>query len=54
MTSKEFFNQQAPAFNFELNEDELVAKALTQGVIVETESGYKYSDSWLNEKEVSQ
>jgi hypothetical protein len=38
-TRKEFFLEQAPAFNFELNADQLVAKGLEVGFITEVSAG---------------
>ncbi|MEK0324188.1 MAG: hypothetical protein QQN63_00660 [Nitrosopumilus sp.] len=33
VTSKELFQQQAPSFNFELNEQQLLKKALSTGFV---------------------
>ena len=37
VTSEQFFQQQAPSFNFELNEDELIEKGLEVGFITKIE-----------------
>ena len=38
-TRKEFFLEQAPAFNFDLNADQLVALGLEVGFITEVSAG---------------
>jgi len=35
LTKKELWNEQAPNFNFELDEDELLEKALESGFVTE-------------------
>ena len=40
VTSKQLWQQQAPSFNFELDEDELLEEALTRGYVTSMGSGF--------------
>jgi len=50
MTKHDLWMEQAPAFNFELDEDAMIALAVKQGVVIETagtEGEYEYNPEWL-------
>ena len=48
MTAKELWMEQAPSFNFELDETELLAKALEVGFVTEIgDDDYQINQEWL-------
>ena len=47
LTSSELWGQQAPSFNFELNEEELLALALEKGFVTDEGNGlYKMNEDY--------
>tara|TARA_R110002072_G_scaffold65654_1_gene162049 strand:+ start:290 stop:466 length:177 start_codon:yes stop_codon:yes gene_type:complete len=49
LTKKELFMAQAPSFNFDLNADEILAKALEVGFVTEvSEDQYVVNDNYVS------